>query len=66
MAAVTELPTPTRPDAPKPRTQASANRRALWFLLLPSLVPVVLFSVYPVLKGFWLGLTVYFLFYQVE
>ncbi len=58
MAAVTEASQPTRqrPDR-KPRTQASANRRALWFLLLPSLVPVVLFSVYPLLNGIWLGFT---------
>jgi multiple sugar transport system permease protein len=58
MAAVIEVSQPTRqrPDR-GPRTQASANRRALWFLLLPSLVPVVLFSVYPLLNGIWLGFT---------
>jgi multiple sugar transport system permease protein len=59
MAAVTEAPEPTTRPRPtrKPRTQAAANRRALWFLLLPSLVPVVLFSVYPLLNGIWLGFT---------
>ena len=58
MTAVTQAPQPTRTRPPKkPPTQAVANRRALWFLLLPSLVPVVLFSVYPLLNGIWLGFT---------
>jgi multiple sugar transport system permease protein len=58
MAAVTQAPQPTRTrPAKRPPTQAAANRRALWFLLLPSLVPVVLFSVYPLLNGIWLGFT---------
>jgi ABC-type sugar transport system permease subunit len=56
MTAVTKAPQPTRSrPLRKPPTQAAANRRALWFLLLPSLVPVVLFSVYPLLNGIWLG-----------
>lgn len=29
----------------------------MWWLLLPSLVPVLIFSVYPLLNGIWLGLT---------
>lgn len=29
----------------------------MWWLLLPSLVPVALFSVYPLLNGIWLGFT---------
>lgn len=29
----------------------------MWLLLLPSLVPVALFSVYPLLNGIWLGFT---------
>jgi multiple sugar transport system permease protein len=29
----------------------------VWLLLLPSLVPVVIFSVYPLLNGIWLGFT---------
>jgi multiple sugar transport system permease protein len=58
MAAVTETPGPIRSrPARRPPSQATANRRALWFLLLPSLVPVVLFSVYPLVNGIWLGFT---------
>jgi multiple sugar transport system permease protein len=67
MAAVTEAPQPTRPrPVRRPPTQARANRRALWFLLLPSLVPVVLFSVYPLLNGIWLGFTDAQAGYQVQ
>ena len=67
MAAVTQAPQPTRTRPPKrPPTQATANRRALWFLLLPSLVPVVLFSVYPLLNGIWLGFTDAQAGYQVD
>lgn len=29
----------------------------MWFLLIPSLVPVALFSVYPLVNGIWLGFT---------
>jgi len=29
----------------------------MWLLLLPSLIPVVAFSVYPLLNGIWLGFT---------
>jgi multiple sugar transport system permease protein len=29
----------------------------MWLLLLPSLIPVVIFSVYPLLNGIWLGFT---------
>ena len=58
MALMTKAPQPTRTrPLRKPPTQATANRRALWFLLLPSLIPVVLFSVYPLLNGIWLGFT---------
>ena len=67
MTAVTKAPQPTRSrPLRKPPTQAAANRRALWFLLLPSLVPVVLFSVYPLLNGIWLGFTDAQAGYQVD
>lgn len=33
------------------------TRKELWLLLLPSLVPVAIFSVYPLLNGIWLGFT---------
>jgi multiple sugar transport system permease protein len=36
---------------------ARASRRPMWLLLVPSLVPVVAFSVYPLLNGIWLGFT---------
>lgn len=29
----------------------------MWLLLLPSLIPVLIFSVYPLLNGIWLGFT---------
>ena len=29
----------------------------MWLLLLPSLIPVVIFSVHPLLNGIWLGFT---------
>ncbi|MGG5258262.1 carbohydrate ABC transporter permease [Phycicoccus avicenniae] len=50
---------PPRQRRAKP-PRASGERlsgRQLWFLLLPSLVPVVLFSVYPLVNGIWLGFT---------
>ncbi len=34
-----------------------ANNRSTWLLLLPTLIPVVIFSVYPLLNGIWLGFT---------
>ena len=67
MTVVSQAPQPTHTRPPKrPPTQATASRRALWFLLLPSLVPVVLFSVYPLLNGIWLGFTDAQAGYQVD
>jgi multiple sugar transport system permease protein len=33
------------------------QQRQMWLLLIPSLLPVVIFSVYPLLNGIWLGFT---------
>jgi multiple sugar transport system permease protein len=56
-AAILESP---RAPAEPPRrrfTQAGAARREMWFLLLPALIPVALFSVWPLLQGIYLGFT---------
>lgn len=46
------------PRAPKPgRPKGRREGRSMLLLLLPSLLPVVLFSVYPLLNGIWLGFT---------
>ncbi len=42
------------PKAPRARR---APQRPMWLLLLPSLIPVAIFSVYPLLNGIWLGFT---------
>jgi multiple sugar transport system permease protein len=39
------------------RGAARRERREAWLFLLPALVPVVLFSVLPLLRGIWLGFT---------
>lgn len=39
------------------RSLAARNRRMTLLLLLPSLIPVLIFSVYPLLNGIWLGFT---------
>lgn len=33
------------------------RQRAMWIMLVPSLVPIVVLSVYPLLRGIWLGFT---------
>ncbi len=52
---------PSRSEAARRRPVRSgrsrSNQRQMWLLLLPSLVPVVVFSVYPLLNGIWLGFT---------
>ncbi len=47
-------PPPTRPPAPRRR---SRDGRDAWLLALPALVPVALFSVYPLVQGVYLGFT---------
>ncbi|WP_298329191.1 sugar ABC transporter permease [Haloactinopolyspora sp.] len=60
---MTSTRTPTvRPPAPEPtaaqprRTFLGLNREAL-FLAVPALIPVVIFSLYPLLRGIYLGFT---------
>ncbi|NNG34221.1 carbohydrate ABC transporter permease [Nakamurella aerolata] len=48
---------PQPPPGRKRRSSGGIGGRSTWFLLLPSLLPVVLFSVYPLLNGIWLGFT---------
>lgn len=45
-----------RPRRPARRRRARTPREA-WLLLLPALVPVAIFSVYPLLQGLYLGFT---------
>ena len=57
--ALTLTETATQPVPPTSRPGGLSRRRSrmMWLLLLPSLVPVVIFSVYPLLNGIWLGFT---------
>ncbi len=43
--------------AVRPGAMARRRQRQMWILLLPSLIPVLVFSVYPLLNGIWLGFT---------
>lgn len=57
MTATTTDPVgPTAPPQRKGKISAG-NTREMWLLLLPSLLPVAIFSVYPLLNGIWLGFT---------
>jgi multiple sugar transport system permease protein len=49
----------TKPVWPPSRPGGMARRRqrSMWLLLLPGLIPVLIFSVYPLLNGIWLGFT---------
>ncbi|MCW2918722.1 MAG: transporter [Actinomycetia bacterium] len=40
-----------------PRRRVARERREAWLFLLPALIPVLLFSVVPLLRGIWLGFT---------
>jgi multiple sugar transport system permease protein len=48
---------PRRPRKSRPRPGPGSRQREAWFLVLPALVPVALFSVYPLLQGLYLGFT---------
>jgi multiple sugar transport system permease protein len=50
-------PAPPTPAARPPSRRAAARRREIWLLLLPALVPVALFSAYPLVQGVLLGFT---------
>jgi len=45
------------PNGRKPQRRRSRGNRDAWLLMLPALVPVVLFSVYPLAQGILLGFT---------
>ena len=58
----TAVSTATGQKTPKPprrkgRAPGEADRREAYFLLIPTLIPVVIFSVYPLLQGIYLGFT---------
>ncbi|MEJ3659006.1 sugar ABC transporter permease [Actinomycetes bacterium KLBMP 9759] len=58
MTSSIETVTGSRPDAPPPaRRSRRRGDRDAWPLLLPALLPVALFSVYPLLQGLYLGFT---------
>jgi multiple sugar transport system permease protein len=52
----TEQDTPPTPRLRRPRGRERGGRDA-WLLLLPALIPVILFNVYPLLRGIYLGFT---------
>ncbi len=45
------------PGKPRSGRPKGSGQRSMWLLLLPSLIPVIAFSVYPLLNGIWLGFT---------
>ncbi len=45
------------PDRPPPRAGRGRRRGDAWPLVLPALLPVALFSVYPLVQGLYLGFT---------
>jgi multiple sugar transport system permease protein len=45
------------PDRPPPRAGRRRRRGDAWPLVLPALLPVALFSVYPLVQGLYLGFT---------
>ena len=50
--------TSTHTDAPRRRVgRDRRDRRQAWLLMLPALVPVAIFSVYPLIRGIYLGFT---------
>lgn len=55
MTRAVERLTETLPDRPPPR--ARRRRGDAWPLVLPALLPVALFSVYPLVQGLYLGFT---------
>jgi multiple sugar transport system permease protein len=57
MAQATAVKPPVGRTPVNQRRAARPGQRSMWLLLLPSLVPVVAFSVYPLLNGIWLGFT---------
>lgn len=57
MTAATATPVATAPAPRRRRRQAFRNSRDAWLLTLPALIPVVLFSVYPLVQGILLGFT---------
>jgi multiple sugar transport system permease protein len=60
--SVTVVPTPAEMVARRSRRSArrgpaGGSGRDAWKLVLPAMLPILLFSVYPLLRGIWLGFT---------
>ncbi|NNG20455.1 sugar ABC transporter permease [Naumannella sp. ID2617S] len=55
--AATLTPAPKRPDSRRRIARAKSDQRTIWLMLIPSLLPVMAFSVYPLVNGIWLGFT---------
>ncbi|SFC58144.1 multiple sugar transport system permease protein [Nocardioides terrae] len=55
----TIAPTPDNPTTSRSRRSHRPGRsgRDAWFLLLPALLPILVFNVYPLLRGIYLGFT---------
>jgi multiple sugar transport system permease protein len=54
MTTLTEVPAAQRPDH---KTKARSDRTTIYLLLLPALLPVVVLSVIPLVRGIYLGFT---------
>ncbi|MDQ4053609.1 MAG: sugar ABC transporter permease [Actinomycetota bacterium] len=53
-----DLPGPAPTEAPRKARRGRGRRDGdAWLLLLPALIPVAIFSVYPLLQGIYLGFT---------
>ncbi|MEW2382759.1 sugar ABC transporter permease [Micromonospora sp. NPDC047707] len=57
MTAVAERPDVARRGKPRGSARSRSDRTAIYLLLLPSLVPILLLSVFPLLRGMYLGFT---------
>ncbi|MGN9778219.1 carbohydrate ABC transporter permease [Micromonospora sp. H33] len=57
MTAVAERPDVARPGKPRGSARSRSDRTAIYLLLLPSLLPILALSVFPLLRGMYLGFT---------
>jgi multiple sugar transport system permease protein len=57
MTTVAERPDVARPGKPRGSARSRSDRTAIYLLLLPSLRPILVLSVFPLLRGMYLGFT---------
>ncbi|PZF95848.1 carbohydrate ABC transporter permease [Micromonospora deserti] len=57
MTAVTERPDVAGAGRPRGSTRSRSDRTVIYLLLLPSLLPILVLSVFPLLRGMYLGFT---------